>query len=73
MTFQKLWIDLVAKNPSWSDDDYIIKTQAIDFRRAMQQAYDIGHKASKQKTGASEAPGNDDAAAVLSSIFGGLR
>jgi len=46
MTFNELWTLLLERNPKWRDPDYVIKTNPLLFKRAMEQAYMQGKKRS---------------------------
>lgn len=68
MTFDELWKATVARNPALADNSTKITITAEQYRKALQQAYEIGEKAGID-SGRTERGSKRD---PFSSIFGGL-
>jgi hypothetical protein len=49
MTFDEFWRRLVAKTPKIHDEDTAVKIKAIQLKRLLRQAHDMGAKDTELK------------------------
>lgn len=54
MTFDEFWRRLVAKTPKIDDEDAAVEIKAIQLKRLLRQAHDMGAKDTELKNKQSE-------------------
>ena len=67
MTFDEFWRRLVAKTPKIDDEDAAVEIKAIQLKRLLRQAHDMGAKDAEPKSKQGETGYN-----FLNSLFKGM-